>query len=52
MPLPRYEREIEESAGPQFRRLFLIALCTAVFLGLGLGLLWVAAGLLHFHPLG
>jgi hypothetical protein len=50
MPVPRYEREIDEIAGPRFTRLFLIALGTAVLLGLGIGVVWVIAGLLHFHP--
>jgi hypothetical protein len=50
MPVPRYEREIDEIAGPRFTRLFLIALATAVLLGLGIGVVWVIAGLLHFHP--
>ena len=50
MPVPRYEREIDEVAGPRFTRLFLIALGTAVLLGLGIGVVWVIAGLLHFHP--
>jgi len=51
MPVPRYEREIDEIAGPTFTRLFLIALGTAVLLGLGIGVVWVVAGILHFHPL-
>ena len=50
MPVPRYEREIDEIAGPRFTRLFLIALGTAVLLGLGIGVVWVIAGILHFHP--
>ena len=37
-------------AGPGFRRLFLVAVGTAAFMGLLLGILWVVAGLLHFHP--
>ena len=36
--------------GPVFRRLFLVAIGTAVFLGLGLGIIWVIAGIVHFHP--
>jgi hypothetical protein len=51
MPVPRYEREIDEIAGPKFTRLFLVALGTAVLLGLGIGVVWVLAGILHFHPL-
>ena len=51
MALRRYERELEEGAGPVFRRLFIIAFLTAVFLGLGIGVVWILAGLLHFHPL-
>ena len=51
MPVPRYEREIDDIAGPKFTRLFLIALGTAVLLGLGIGVVWVLAGILHFHPL-
>jgi hypothetical protein len=45
MPVPPYEREIDEIAGPRFTRLFLIALGTAVLLGLGIGVV------LHFHSL-
>jgi hypothetical protein len=51
MPVPRYEREIDEIAGARFTRLFLIAVVTAVLLGLGIGVVWVIAGLLHFHSL-
>ena len=51
MPVPRYEREIDGIAGPRFTRLFRIALATAVLLGLGIGVVWVLAGILHFHPL-
>ena len=51
MSVPRYEREIDEIAGPRFTRLFLIAVAAAVLLGLGVAIVWVIAGLLHFHPL-
>jgi hypothetical protein len=51
MAIPRYERELQERAGPKFRRLFFVALATAVLLGLGIGVIWVIAGILHFHPL-
>ncbi len=37
--------------GPGFRRLFLVAFGTAAAIGLLLGVIWVVAGLLHFHPL-
>ena len=51
MPVPRNEREIDEIAGPRFTRLFLIPVITAMLLGLGIGVVWVIAGLLHFHTL-
>ncbi len=52
MPLRRrpYDRPLE-GGGPRFRRLFFIAFATAVLLGLGIGVIWVIAGILHFHPL-
>lgn len=37
--------------GPVFRRLFLVAFGTAALIGLLIGILWVLAGILHFHPL-
>jgi len=51
MPIPRYERELEEAAGPRFRRVFLMAFGVAVLIGLLVGVIWVIAGLLHFHVL-
>jgi hypothetical protein len=51
MPIPRYERELEAGAGPRFRRLFFVAFGTAALIGLLIGVIWVIAGLLHFHPL-
>ena len=51
MPIPRYEREIDEIAGPRFTRLFFMAFGTAALIGLVLGVIWVIAGILHFHPL-
>ena len=52
MPVRRrpYDRPLD-GGGPQFRRFFLIALATAALLGLGMGLIWVIAGILHFNPL-
>ena len=51
MAVPRYERELDESGGPRFSRLFLVALATAIFLGLAVGALWTVVGLLHVHSL-
>ena len=51
MPVPRYERELDEIAGPRFTRLFLVALGTALLLGLSIGVVWVIAGFLQFHSL-
>ena len=51
MAIPQYERELEEAAGPRFTRLFLMAVAVAALLGLLIGIVWVIAGLLHFHPL-
>ena len=45
-----YDRPLE-GAGPGFRRAFGIALGTAVLVGLAAGVLWIIAGLVHFHPL-
>jgi hypothetical protein len=50
MSVPRYEREIDEIAGPRFTRVFLIAVVTAILLGVGIGVVWVITGVLHFHP--
>ena len=46
----RDERELDTTASRSFTRLFVIAILTAAGIGLGLGLIWVTAGLLHFHP--
>ena len=51
MPIPRYERELDTAAGPRFRRLFFVAFGAAALIGLVLGVIWVIAGVLHFHPL-
>jgi hypothetical protein len=45
----RDEREIDTTASRTFTRLFLVAVLTAAAIGLGIGVLWVVAGLLHFH---
>jgi hypothetical protein len=51
MPIPRYERELEAGAGPRFRRFFVTAFGLAALIGLIAGVIWILAGLLHFHPL-
>ena len=49
MPRPRYEREEDEIAGPKTSRAVLVLYGIGLLIGLILGLLWVAAGLLRFH---
>jgi hypothetical protein len=51
MPIPRYEREEQETASPQFTRAVLMGFGIAALIGLLIGIVWVIAGLLHFHPL-
>jgi hypothetical protein len=51
MPLPRYERERQNLPGPRFTRLLLTAYGVAAMIGLGIGIVWTIAGLLHVHPL-
>lgn len=51
MPIPQYEREIEEGAGPRFRRGFVMAFGIAALVGLLIGIGWVVAGLVYFHVL-
>jgi len=51
MPLFISERERARRRWRYFGRPYLVLLCAAALLGLTLGLVWVIAGLLHFHPL-
>jgi hypothetical protein len=51
MPIPRYERELGAGAGPRFRRAFLMLCGVGALIGLVIGIVWVIAGLLHFHVL-
>jgi hypothetical protein len=51
MPIPRYEREQQQIASRPFTRAVLKLYGIGALIGLLLGLLWVVAGLLHFHPL-
>ena len=50
-PYMRDDREIETTASPAFTCAYLIAVLTAGAIGLAAGVVWVIAGLLHFHPL-
>ena len=46
-----YHPDRQRVAGPRFTKLLIVAFMTAIGLGLGIGIVWVIAGLLHFHPL-
>lgn len=50
MPLPRYERQ-RDGLGPRQRRLFLYFFGFAIVLGFVVGVIWIVAGLIHFHLL-
>ena len=45
----RSDRQRDTTASRTFTRYFLIAVCTAGAIGLLAGVVWVVAGLLHFH---
>jgi hypothetical protein len=47
----RYERELETTASPRFTRGLVKVYAIAALIGLLIGLGWVVAGILHFHPL-
>jgi hypothetical protein len=51
MPIPRFERENEDIAGPRFSRGIVKLYLVAAAIGLLIGVIWVIAGLLHFHVL-
>ena len=51
MPIPKYEREQQRIAGPKFTRGVVTLYAIAAVIGLIVGVVWVIAGLLHFHPL-
>jgi hypothetical protein len=51
MPIPRYEREQQRIASRRFTRGVLRMYGVAALIGLLIGIVWVIAGLLHFHPL-
>lgn len=43
------ERQRDETAGPAFRRLFLVAFAIAAIVGLLAGIVWTIAGFWHSH---
>jgi len=47
----RDQKEIDVTASRRFTRAFFIAFATAALIGLLIGVVWVIAGILHFHPL-
>jgi hypothetical protein len=46
MPLPRYERELDETASPRFRRAYLKLFLWVLLLGVCAGVGWVLTLLL------
>jgi hypothetical protein len=48
----RYQRELDTAASPRFRRAFLKLLAIGALVGLGIGILWVIAGILRFQVFG
>ena len=51
MPIPRYERQLDEVASPGFSRGLIKLYLIGALIGLLAGTVWVIAGLLYFHPL-
>jgi hypothetical protein len=47
----RDERELDTVASKRFTRYYLGAFGIAALIGLAIGVIWVIAGILHFHPL-
>ena len=47
----RDQDQIDATASRTFTRAFLLAFGIAALIGLGLGVLWIIAGLLNFHVL-
>lgn len=47
----RYQRELDTTAGPKFTRWYLKAFAIAALIGLLVGVGWVIARLLKFHPI-
>ena len=51
MPMPRFEREEEQIAGPRFSRAIIKLYLIGAAVGLLIGAIWVLAGLFNFHVL-
>ena len=51
MAYMRETRELESIASKKFSRSFILAFGIAALIGLAIGVIWVIAGILHFHPL-
>jgi hypothetical protein len=49
MPLPHYERELEERAGRMFRRVFVIFFGVLALIGVVLGIAWTTVNLWQTH---
>ena len=49
MPIPRYERELQNIASRRFTRGVLKLYALGALIGLLIGLVWMVAGLLNFH---
>jgi ElaB/YqjD/DUF883 family membrane-anchored ribosome-binding protein len=47
----RQDREIDRTATKAETHIFFTALGIAALIGLLIGIVWVIAGILHFHPL-
>ena len=51
MPISRYQRERERIAGPRLTRGVMRLYLIGGGIGLIIGVIWVIAGILHFHSL-
>ncbi|HWI19195.1 MAG TPA: hypothetical protein VNT81_15685 [Vicinamibacterales bacterium] len=51
MAYMRETRRLNRLASRRFTRRYLTAFGIAALIGLAIGIVWVIAGLLHFHPL-
>jgi|RhiMetdeSRZDD1v2_1073273.scaffolds.fasta_scaffold79543_5 hypothetical protein len=51
MPLPRHVRQQQVIAGSRTSRAIVKLFAIAAVIGLLIGVIWVTAGILHFHPL-